>query len=222
MKWALTLAIAFNAAAGPVVDQEALGRSFGGWKADSGKAADYEVSGSRYRTYRPEVSPTPNGGIFVSVRLDHRRGWMASPDTASLEMTINPDGSLESAQSSLGFQGRRITSDVIRSSGEAGKSIAGPGIDHAVKISTDLVADLTSKLLREKIVEPGRVTFPAAIRHNFNLVFAAIRIEQPGESDPLPAGDPPQCTPQPGPANPSDKAKPPEANPPLEIKPFGK
>lgn len=218
----ISIALAAPATAGPVVDQEVFGRTLGGWTADSGKAADYEVSGSRYRTYRPEVSPTPNGGIFVSLRIDHRRGWMASPDTASLELSFHPDGTLESAQSSLGFQGRRITSDVIRSGGAAGKGLAGPGIDHAVKIGTDLVADLSSKLLREKIVEPGRVTFPAAIRHNFNLVFAAVRIEPAGDSAPPPPDNDKNQINLPAKPPEDPKEKPDVATPPLEIRPFGK
>ena len=183
----LSILLAMAAAnGGVVVDVGKFGESLGGWKADSKKAADYEISGSRYRTYRPAVTPTPNGGIFVSVRIDHRRGWLAADDTASLELTFGPDGKLESARSTLAFQGRKITSDVIRATSAAGTSMAGTGIDHAVKISTDLVADLTSKLLREKIVEPGRVSFPAAIRHNFNLLYAAVRLEPAGESSPAP------------------------------------
>jgi len=217
------LALLATAKAGVVVDAKKFGHSLGGWKAVSDKAADYEISGSRYRTYRPAVTPTPNGGIFVSVRIDHRRGWLAASDTASLELTFGPDGKLESARSVLAFQGRKITSDLIRVGTKAGTGIAGPGIDQAVRISTELVADLSSKLLREKIVEPGRVAFPAAIRHNFNLLYAAVRLEPTGESTPPPpAGtgehsvNPPAKDPE-HPGKPAEKPKP-AAD--LEIKPF--
>ncbi len=212
-----------TASAGVVVDTEKFGRSLGGWKADSGKAVDYEISGSRYRTYRPEVTPTPNGGIFVSVRIDHRRGWLAASDTASLELTFGSDGKLESARSVLAFQGRKITSDIIRTSTKAGSGIAGPGIDQAVRISTELVADLSSKLLREKIVEPGRVAFPAAIRHNFNLLYAAVRIEPIGESSPPPPTGTDEHSVNPPVAKPVDSEEKPEKPKPdadLEIKPF--
>lgn len=120
----LIVALAATAGAGLVVDDEVFGRSLGGWKADKKRAAEYMISGSKYRTYKPEVTPTPEGGIFVSLRIDHRRGWMANPDTANLELSFKPDGTLESAQSSLGFQGRKITSEVIRGGTGAG---AGPG-----------------------------------------------------------------------------------------------
>jgi len=98
--------------AGVEVDVEAFGSSLGGWKARSGKAADYEISDSGYRTYKPEVTPTPDGGIFVSVRIDLRRGWLASDDHASLEMAFGPDAKLVSAQSSLALQGRVISSAI--------------------------------------------------------------------------------------------------------------
>ncbi len=215
----LIVALAATAGAGLVVDDEVFGRSLGGWKADKKRAAEYMISGSKYRTYKPEVTPTPEGGIFVSLRIDHRRGWMANPDTANLELSFKPDGTLESAQSSLGFQGRKITSEVIRGGTGAGAGLVGPGIDRAVKISTDLVADLSAKLLSEKIVEPGRVTFPAAIRHNFNLLFAAVRVEPAGESAPPPAGTEPHPVNPPAPPPPADTK--PKPGPPLEIKKAG-
>ena len=157
------------------VDVEAFGQSLGGWLARKGKAAEYEISEAGYRTYQPEVSPSPDGGIFVSVRIDHRRGFFASDDHASLELSFSPDGDLVSAQSSLALQGRTISSELIKGGASASTSVAAPQIERAVKVGTDLVADLSSKLLREKIVEPGRVSFPAAIRHNYNLLYKAVK-----------------------------------------------
>ncbi len=157
------------------IDVETFGESLGGWKARKGKAAEYEISEATYRTYQPESSPSPDGGIFVSVRIDHVRGFMASDDHASLELSFAADGTLVTAQSSLALQGRTISSELIKGGTSASTSVAAPYVDRAVKIGTDLVADLSSKLLREKIVEPGRVSFPAAIRHNYNLLFQAVR-----------------------------------------------
>jgi hypothetical protein len=82
-------------------------------------------------------------------------------------------------------------------------------VDRAVKIGTDLVADLSSKLLREKIVEPGRVSFPAAIRHNYNLLYQSVKKQkvvadekkpvEPAKPAPTPEVKPyqPVTTPQP-------------------------
>lgn len=159
------------------IDEPALGAKLGGWTKRSKQAAEYALSGATYRTYKPEVSPTPDGGIFVSLRIDHMRGWLASDDHAILEITINSEGAITSAQSSIAIQGRSISSDLIRMGADAGQEIS--GVERSVKIGTDLVADLSSKMLREKIVEAGRVSFPAVLRHNYNLLFQTIRVVPP-------------------------------------------
>jgi hypothetical protein len=232
------------------IDEAAFGKSLGGWTKRSNQAAEYPLSGTTYRTYKPEVTPTPDGGIFISVRIDHIRGWLASDDHAVLEITVNPKGMIASAQSNIALQGRSISTDVILGSNEAGKQLA-VGTDRAVQIGTDLVADLSSKLLREKIVEAGRVSFPSVLRHNYNLLFQAIRLDGMPVGSPAPlaipiplpgaAGPPlvqtppaaaPAATPPPAPA-PASPEKPketptatppvkpaPPANAPLEIKPY--
>lgn len=173
IRLALLLPLVATLHAGVSVDIDAFGKSLGGWKAKGGEACDYDLSGSQYRTYKPEITPTPEGGVFASIRIDNRRGWLASDDHAVLEITVSKDGSIVSAQSNLALQGRTISSDVIRTGGNVGGAV--PGVGAAVKVGADLTADLSSKLLREKVVEPGRVNFPAAVRHNYNLLFQAIR-----------------------------------------------
>ena len=167
----ITFALAFTASlhGGVSVDEETLGNSLGGWKARAGKAAEYPLSGANYRTYRPEITPTPDGGIFISIRIDHVRGWLSSDDHAMLEITVDKQGRVVSAQSSIAIQGRSVTSDLIRGGTDAGQKLA--GVDRAVQIGTDLVADVSAKMLREKIVEAGRVSFPSALRHNYNLLY---------------------------------------------------
>lgn len=194
------------------VDVEAFGTSLGGWQARKGKAAEYELSEAGYRTYQPEVSPSPDGGIFVSVRIDHRRGFFASDDHASLELSFAPNGDLVSAQSSLALQGRTISSELIKGGASASTSVAAPQIERAVKVGTDLVADLSSKLLREKIVEPGRVSFPAAIRHNYNLLYKAVKLKK--EEVPAPATTDATVTPPPSAADAKPGSPPASATPP--------
>ncbi len=157
------------------IDAETFLKSLDGAKVLKGRAMEYELSGASYRTYQPEVSPSPDGGLFASIRIDHMRGFLASDDHASLEITISPDGAIVAAQSSIALQGITISSDLIKGTAAASTNVAAPYVDRAVKIGTDLVADLSSKLLREKIVEPGRVSFPAVIRHNYNLLFQAVK-----------------------------------------------
>lgn len=184
----LLLMLQLPAAAEVVVDVDGFGKGLGGWKARKGQAAEYQISDAAYRTYRPEVSPSPDGGIYVSVRIDHRRGFFASDDHASLELSFAADGTLVSAQSSLALQGRTITSELIKGGSSAATNVAAPGIDHAVKVGSDLVADLSAKILREKIIEPGRVSFPAAIRHNYNLLYLAVKPKAtPASQSPTPS-----------------------------------
>lgn len=171
------------------LDVKALGQSLGGWKK-RGSMAEYELSGATYRTFRPEISPTPDGGIFISIRIDHVRGMLASNDHAVLEITVAKDGGITSAKSSIAIQGRAITSDVIRGTVDAGQALT--TTDRSVKIGTDLVADLSAKLLRERIVESGRVTFPAALRHNYNMLFQSIRANKP---EPVENSEEPESSP---------------------------
>lgn len=227
MKYPLLLIALFGSLtthAEVVVDVDAFGQGLGGWQAHKGKAAEYEISEAGYRTFQPEVSPSPDGGIFISVRIDHRRGFFASDDHASLELSFAPNGDLVSAQSSLALQGRTISSELIKGGASATTSVAAPQIERAVKVGTDLVADLSSKLLREKIVEPGRVSFPAAIRHNYNLLYQAVKLKKEMETPPpaatetKPAADTlPATTPTAATATTSTTAQPtaPAPNPPV-------
>lgn len=159
------------ALAGPLLNVDRLGENLGGWMAKGNRAADYERSGSNYRTWKPEVTAMLDGGLFISMRIDHLRGLFAADDHASLQITIDRDGNVVSAQSSMAFQGKKITSDAIRQTADAGTKVS--GIPQVTKVGTDLLADLSAKVLRENVAEPGRVTFPAVIHHNYNLLCHA-------------------------------------------------
>ncbi|MDQ8192310.1 hypothetical protein [Roseibacillus persicicus] len=168
----LTLLVSLSSAwAGPILNLDRLGEQLGGWEAKGNRAADYERSGSKYRSWKPEVTPMLDGGLFISMRIDHLRGLFASDDHASLQVTLDSKGNIVSAQSSMAFQGQKITSDAIRLGADAGTEVM--GVQQVAKVGTDLLADLSSKLLRENVAEPGRVTFPAVIHHNYNLLCLA-------------------------------------------------
>jgi hypothetical protein len=193
------------------IDEQDFGRSLGGWSKKGKSTAEYPLSGAVYRTYKPEISPTPDGGIFLSVRIDHVRGWLSTDDHAVLELTINPKGSVVSAQSSIAIQGKSIKSEMILGGNDGGKAILSP--EGAVRIGTDLVADLSAKLLRENIVEAGRVSLPAVLRHNYNRLYQAIRVDgapvKAVETSPAKPEEPPPA------------AKPVPEVAPLEVKPYG-
>ncbi len=169
------------------IDEEAFGKSLGGWEKKA-NFAEYPLSGADYRTYKPETSPTPDGGLFISIRIDHVRGWLANNDHAMLEINVNAKGMIASAQSTIAIQGRNIASDVIVGGNEAAK--AAFGTEKAIQIGADLISDLSAKLLRENIVEAGRVSFPAVLRHNYNRLFQAIRLDGATAIAPPPGGDP--------------------------------
>ncbi len=168
---ALILTSSFVMAA-PSVRVDEMGKSMGGWKDKGGKAAKFEVSGSTYRCWKPEVSPTPTGGIFVSIRIDHLRGIFASDDHASLDVTFDKDGNIVSARSSIALQGKKVTSDLIEGTGKLGASLV--GLELAAKVGTEMVSSLSAKILRENIKEPGRVSYPAVMQHQYNLLCLAV------------------------------------------------
>jgi len=159
-------------AAAPSVKVDELGKSMGGWKDKKGKASKFEVSGSTYRCWKPEVSPTPTGGIFVSMRIDHLRGMFASDDHASLDVTFDKDGNIVSARTSIALQGKKVTSDLIEGTGKLGASLV--GLELAAKVGTEMISSLSAKILRENLKEPGRVSFPAVMQHQYNLLCLSV------------------------------------------------
>ena len=187
----LALLLSATAAlAGPILNIDRLGEQLGGWEAKGNRAADYERSGSKYRTWKPEVTPMLDGGLFISMRIDHLRGLFASDDHASLQVTLDKNGNIVAAQSSMAFQGRKITSDAVRLGTSAGTKVI--GVDQVTEVGTDLLADLSSKLLRENVAEPGRVTFPAVIHHNYNFLCLATGIitDAPQKTEEAPTPQP--------------------------------
>lgn len=185
--FALLILLATTARAGVEVDLDALGKSLGGWNKEKGKAAEYKFSESEYRSYKPEISRSPDGGIFISMRVDHVRGMFSADDHASLEMSFSPEGTLLSAQAYISIQERRISSDMFRSAGKqaagAAGQVVGGTVAQAAKIGSDVFGSLAGKLLRENVTEPGRVAFPAALRHNYNMLYPCVHVVK----DPLKA-----------------------------------
>lgn len=173
-------AITSLAHAGVEVDIEKFGESLGGWNKEKKKAAEYKFSETNYRTYKPEVTQSPDGGVFISVRVDHLRGMFSADDHASLEMSFAPDGTLLSSQAAISIQARRITSDLFREGGDSVGKVAGDYVngmaEKAAKLSGNVFASLASKVLRENVTEPGRIAYPAALRHNYNLLYQCVKV----------------------------------------------
>lgn len=160
------------------IDLEKLGKSLGGWKGKSEKFAEYVMADSKYRTFKPDMTPTPDGGVYLSLRIDYVRGLFASDDHAVLELTLDKNGQVQTTRSSVNIQGKRITSDLIaggvRSAGNVATGTT--PAEMVVSLGSSLVANLTEKMSTENKVESGRVTFPSVVQHNFNLVYQAVEV----------------------------------------------
>ncbi len=223
---ALLILATSSAYAGVELDMEELGKSLGGWNKEKGKAAEYKFSESEYRSYKPEISRSPDGGIFISMRVDHIRGMFSSDDHASLEMNFSPDGTLLSAQAYISIQARRISSDMFRSGGKSAASAVGQVVGgtgaQAAKLGSDVFASLAGKILRENVTEPGRVAFPAALRHNYNMLYPCVHfVKDPPKALPVeePAGAAATTAPVKPTATEPDKKTPPDGM--IEVRTFG-
>jgi hypothetical protein len=213
--WILLTAAAH---AGVELDIEKFGESLGGWKKEGKKAAEYKFSETDYRTYKPEVTTAPDGGVFISVRVDHLRGMFSADDHASIEMSFGPDGTLLSSQAAISIQERRISSDLFRSGGQSAAKAAGDLVggtaEKAAKLGSNVFASLAAKVLRENVTEPGRIAYPAALRHNYNLLYQCVKVTK----------DPPKALPVEGetaakkPEEPEKKSAPEGM---LEVRTFG-
>ncbi len=192
--FALFLLTASVVHAGVEVDIDKFGESLGGWTKEKKKAAEYKFSEVDFRTYKPEVTTAPDGGVFISVRVDHLRGMFSSDDHASIEMSFAPDGTLLSSQAAISIQARRISSDMFRSGGssaaKAAGELAGGTVEKAAKLSSNVFASLAGKLLRENVTEPGRIAYPAALRHNYNLLYQCVKFVKDPPKALVVEGDP--------------------------------
>ena len=214
----ILLLLSTAAQAGVELDVEKFGESLGGWTKEGKKAADYKFSETDFRTYKPEVTQAPDGGLFISVRVDHLRGMFSANDHASIEMSFAPDGELLSSQATISIQDRRISSDMFRSGGQSAAKAAGDLVggtaEKAAKLGSNVFASLASKVLREKVTEPGRIAYPAALRHNYNLLYQCVSVTK----------DPPKALPVEGEPVPAEAAPAPVKTAPegmLEVRTFG-
>ena len=182
MNWFTSFVAVFSMMAGsafatPSLDIEEFGESLGGWEARDGKAVDYSHSEIAYRSYKPVVTGTPGGGIYISLRVDYLRGSFSKNDHALLQVTLGPGGELVSLESSIHSQGKSVNSDVILTTGESAAKMLAK--DPILNAGLKLMKDLTGKMSGKSSSEPGRVLYPAVIMHNFNKLMAAVRVDAP-------------------------------------------
>lgn len=176
------------------LDVEGLGAALRGWKKD--RTAVYGIHNKSYRTHLPTSTPTREGGMFITTRIEEGNR-LSSRAVCLLELTFSPDGTLEAAQIRATMAGKRLDTGLVSRLG-GGDPLAVPaeGIaGGAERSSAALVADLFTRFDRElgkldaKDGEKprrdilGRLTgashgqsdVPAALRHNLNLLLAHVR-----------------------------------------------
>ncbi len=159
----------------PVVDVDKFGKELGGWSAKGGKAADYLMSDSKYRTFKPVITETPDGGRYISIRIDNVRGVFNSNDHALLQITIDGQAKLVAIESSIHTQGQSVKSDVVLTSAKQTAAVLNSNI--VVSAGLSLAKDLSDKIIQQNKAEAGRVLFPSVIIHNYNKLCKSIRLE---------------------------------------------
>ena len=189
----LTLALTIGSAPAIDLNTEALGTKLGGWDPKR-KIATYDISDTTYQTYKPTVTPTVDGGIFVTTKIRQYRGGRYG--VCHLEMTFDSSGTIISAQAKLKIGSRTFDTKIVeldrnaRAEAEAaGREIASP----TAQIATDLFARLDEEILKwqnERSEEAkerkdligrlagnagdGNANISGAVRHNFNLIASNI------------------------------------------------
>ena len=185
----LILALSISAASAIELNTEALGNKLGGWHAKR-KTASYAIADTNYQTYKPNVTPTVDGGIFVSTKITQTRGGRYG--VCHLEMIFDKAGSVIAAQAKIKIGSRTYDTKIVeldrnaRDEAEAaGRKISNP----TAKIATDLFSRLDEEILkwqkertdaakeRKDLIGrlsgnagDGNANLSAAVRHNFNLI----------------------------------------------------
>lgn len=177
-------------------DVDGFGNSLHGWNKD--RTATYSINNYTYRTHRPTGTDTKSGGLFLSVKIEEA-GRYSGRSVGFLELTYSRAGELVAAQIRATIADKRLDTGLVTRAPEAPVDLEGEGGGAASPLDalspTDrLVLDLFSALDTElNKLDPkdgekprrdlfGRLSgrssnksdFPAALRHNMNLLLPRI------------------------------------------------
>lgn len=109
MKSLLFLLLVARAAASPF-DSAGFGQSLNGWTRDG--SAHYSLAGAEYRTLRPVVTPSEDGGETVAVTVLHRsNSWAEVP--FQLEVAFAADGSAQTFRIHGKPRGQKVDTGLI-------------------------------------------------------------------------------------------------------------
>lgn len=151
----------------PTLDSDALAKKMGGsWNKKGNAATEYKSSDSNYRTYKPTVSTTKNGGLLVSFKVDHIRGG-AHDDHAQIEMEFDAKGQLISSSATMSIAGRQSldSKKIVAAAAPAGVSAP------AAWVASEVANALLSVVQKD---HGGRKNFPSVVNHNINWVVECV------------------------------------------------
>lgn len=92
-------------------DTEGFGQSLNGWKKNG--TALYDFTDAQYRTYKPTITHTTDGGIYISTQVD----LLAFGDAGAvshIDMTFSSGGTLLSAQLRSTIGRKTIDTGLVR------------------------------------------------------------------------------------------------------------
>ncbi|MBK1833978.1 hypothetical protein [Roseibacillus ishigakijimensis] len=172
------------------IDVESLGTKLNGWSKK--RTATYTVDNHTYRTHVPTVTRNLDGGIFVSMRVEHISALRADA-VAYLELTFTPAGYVGASQIRLTMNGNRYdTGQVLRTEEQALPEGEIGSVDWRsthMKMVLELFRKLDGEFAKaEKEEEAGtrdlwgrfrgseleEADVAAALRHNLNLLLANV------------------------------------------------
>ena len=92
-------------------DTEGFGQSLNGWKKN--RTALYDFTDASYRTYRPTITDTAGGGIYISTQVDLIL-FGGNGAVSHIDMTFDSAGVLQSAQLRSTLSNKTIDTGLVR------------------------------------------------------------------------------------------------------------
>lgn len=182
-------------------DSDGFAERLGGWEDKKQTRIKYAWSGSHFRTYRPVITRTPEGGAFVTAQI-HKVG--VSTDVCVLEMTFDRNGGVVAAQAKIRMGRRAYDTTLVKPAPVIAPAEPDPQAPPVAPLSEQIATELFKKLDAEvakwnetltgqktrkdligrltqnsRQTENIRVNFSGAVRHNFNLIALHMRDSAP-------------------------------------------
>ncbi|WP_411845498.1 hypothetical protein AAFN60_17735 [Roseibacillus persicicus] len=190
---AITLALGLaglSSAFGLGIDVEGLGHNLNGWQKN--RTATYTIDSQTYRTHVPTVTQNLDGGIFVSMRVEHISAVRADA-IGYIELTFTPSGYVGASQIRLTMNGKEYDTGQVLREEERVVTEAEVGSMDWRTTHMKMVLNLFSKLDAEFAKAEGKEEkskgdlwgrfkgsklsesdVSAALRHNLNLLLANV------------------------------------------------